>query len=308
MSRLWGIDLGGTKVEGVVLDPSMPDPVVCRLRQPTESAKGYDHILNQIGLVLQELAKVSGDPAPARIGMGTPGVLDPGAQAMKNCNTTCLNGRALKQDLEKKFGREFKLANDANCFALAEATLGVAKGLGVVFGVILGTGVGGGVVVNGEAIYGRHGIGGEWGHNLLEPGGAPCYCGRRGCVETVLAGPSLQAYYASRTGLERKLPEIVALAKKGEDEAAVDTLARLKEFFGKALAPIVNVLDPDAVVLGGGVGNIDLLYSDETRQEVAKYVFNSRFDTPILKPSLGDSAGVFGAAMLLAGPGYDSER
>lgn len=298
MAHLWGIDLGGTKIEGVVLDPSLPKPTVGRLRHPTESVKGYRHIVSQIGRVLSDLTEKTGEPLPEIIGIGTPGVLDPKTQRMKNSNTLCLNDQPLKKDLEAEFGCRFEMANDANCFALAEATLGAAKGYKTVFGIILGTGVGGGVVVNQHVLYGHHGIAGEWGHNVLDPDGLPCYCGKRGCVETILAGPSLQRFYETQTGVARRLPEIVALAAAGTDPAAKATLQRLQEYFGKALATIVNALDPEAIVLGGGVGNIDLLYSEATRAEVGKYVFNPHFDTPVLKPILGDSAGVFGAAML----------
>ena len=214
---------------------------------------------------------------------------------MKNCNTTALNCRPLANDLSRMLGREVRLANDANCFALAEATMGAAKGYATVFGVILGTGVGGGLVVDGRVLNGAQGIAGEWGHNLLEPDGEPCYCGRRGCVETVLSGPFLERYYQGLTGESLRLPEIVA---READPAAEQTLQRLCDYFGRALAVVINIFDPHAIVLGGGVGNVNALYG-RGKEELQKHIFNNRFDTVILRPTLGDSAGVFGAAMLV---------
>ncbi|HJW29628.1 MAG TPA: ROK family protein [Saprospiraceae bacterium] len=222
---------------------------------------------------------------------------------MRNCNTTALNGMPLKDDLEKLLGMEVHMANDANCFALAEANMGIAKekfpDAKVVFGVIMGTGCGGGVVVDGKVINGFHGIGGEWGHNYLDPTyGDQCYCGKIGCVEKVLAGPSLQKYYLNHSGSSKNMKEIYEAYKLGNDEFAKATIERMIHFFGLALSVVVNILDPDVIVVGGGVGNIDLLYT-EGRESLARYIFNDRvFETPLLRPKLGDSAGVFGAAFL----------
>jgi predicted NBD/HSP70 family sugar kinase len=296
---LWGIDLGGTKIEGVIMDPAHPSQALHRLRVPTEAVKGYDHILSQFSNLISLLEEASGTKRPPRIGIGTPGVTTPKTGLLKNSNTLCLNGKPLAADLSRILGCEAILANDANCCALAEATLGAAKGYKTVFGIILGTGVGGGVVVNGEALTGPHGICGEWGHNPLRGEEAPCYCGRNGCVEMVCAGPSLERYYAARSGKAIRLPEIVTLASSGDGDAAA-TLERLRSKFAEALAAVINILDPDAVVIGGGVGNLDLLYEEKTRAAVTAFLFNDRFDTPLLKPSLGDSAGVFGAAMLVS--------
>ena len=295
---LWGIDLGGTKIEGVIMDPAHPSSALHRLRVPTEAANGYDHILSQFSKLISLLEEASGTKRPPRIGIGTPGVTTPKTGLLKNSNTLCLNARPLAADLSRILGCEAILANDANCCALAEATLGAAKGHKTVFGIILGTGVGGGIVVNGEALTGPHGICGEWGHNPLRGEEAPCYCGRNGCVEMVCAGPSLERYYAARSGKAIRLPEIVTLASSGDGDA-VATLERLRSKFAEALAAVINILDPDAVVIGGGVGNLDLLYEEKTRAAVTAFLFNDRFDTPLLKPSLGDSAGVFGAAMLV---------
>lgn len=296
--HLWGIDLGGTKVEGAILDPGRPEKAIHRLRVPTGSAHGYDHVLGQIAKVVAELESVSGERRPARIGIGTPGATEPSTGALKNSNTICLNGRPLRDDLCARLGVEARLANDANCFALAEATLGAARGEKVVMGIILGTGVGGGVVVNGEVLEGCHGIAGEWGHNPIPGETTPCYCGRQGCVETVCAGPSLERFYREQSGQSPRLPEIVRLAQAG-DQLASDTLARLRDKFGEAIAAVINILDPAAVVIGGGVGNLDLLYGEETRKAVRRFVFNGELRTKFLRPVLGDSAGVFGAAMLV---------
>jgi len=295
---LWGIDLGGTKIEGVIMDPSSHSRALHRLRVPTEAANGYDHILGQFSKLISQLEEASGTKRPSRIGIGTPGVTTPRTGLLKNSNTLCLNGKPLAADLSRILGCEAILANDANCCALAEATLGAAKGYKTVFGIILGTGVGGGIVVNGEVLTGPHGICGEWGHNPLRGEEATCYCGRNGCVEMVCAGPSLERHYAALSGDAIRLPEIVTRATSG-DADAVATLERLRSKFAEALAAVVNILDPDAVVIGGGVGNLDLLYEARTREAVTSFLFNDRFDTPLLKPSLGDSAGVFGAAMLV---------
>jgi len=294
---LWGIDLGGTKIEGVILDPESPKEALYRLRVPTESASGYDHILNQIASLVTQLEAASISTRASIIGIGTPGITIPSSGLLKNSNTLCLNGRPLAKDLERILGCSVVLANDANCCALAEATLGAAQGHKTVFGIILGTGVGGGIVVNGKVLTGRHGICGEWGHNPLQGEVTPCYCGRRGCLETVCSGPALEAFYTSLGRDSISLREIVVRADQGE-EKAVATITRLRVKFAEALGAVVNLLDPDAVVIGGGVGNIATLYSQETRDTVCSHLFNDHFDTPLLRPQLGDSAGVFGAAIL----------
>ncbi len=297
MEQLWGIDLGGTKIEGAILVPGRGGHAEHRLRVPTEATRGYAHIVGQIKTVVERLEAASGTRRPAVIGIGTPGVTEPTTGGLKNSNTVCLNGQPLRRDLQAALGCEVRLANDANCFALAEALLGAARGRAVVLGLILGTGVGGGVVVNGQVLEGRHGIAGEWGHNPICGEQAPCYCGRRGCVETVISGPALERFYAAQAGAARRLPEIVAQAAAG-DPAAVATLTRLSDKFGEAIAAVVNILDPDAIVIGGGVGNIDVLYAAATRDAVLRHLFNPELKTEFLRPQLGDSAGVFGAAML----------
>lgn len=302
MNNLWGIDLGGTKVEGAILKSSTDTQVLFRDRLPTEGHKGYEHILGQIKKVV-DMMEASQGYRPSRIGIATPGTIDPTTGLMKNSNSTSLNGKPIKADLEKLLGVELAMANDANCFALAEANMGIAHEkyphAKVVFGVILGTGVGGGVVVDGKVINGLHGIGGEWGHNFLDASGGPCYCGKSGCVEKVLAGPALEKYYASISGTSKNLKEVYDGYKSGTDPFAVQTMERLHHFFGVALSVVLNILDPDVVVIGGGVGNIDSIYT-EGLNSLRQHIFNNkRLETPILKPKLGDSAGVYGAAFLV---------
>lgn len=294
----WGIDLGGTKIEGVVMSDRHPDSVIARHRIDTEGAGGYEHVLQRIKSLIDHLIKITGKH-PESIGFGTPGTLDPQTGLLKNSNTLCLNHKPFDKDLEKLLGVNVSIANDANCFALAEFHLGVvarnfpeAK---VVFGVIMGTGVGGGVVIDGKIIGGRHGIGGEWGHMFLDESGEDCYCGHHGCVETIISGTALQRYYQKQTGRERRLKDILM---DQTDQVAMDVKERLIFFFGKALGQIINVLDPDVIILGGGLGNIDFLYTDG-REAVSKNIFNPVLTTPIVRPALGDSAGVFGAAMLI---------
>jgi predicted NBD/HSP70 family sugar kinase len=297
---LWGIDLGGTKVEGVILSSAKDGEVMFRERVPTEADQGYEHVLDQIKMLVNMMVKEAGFK-PAKIGIGTPGSIDPKLGVMRNSNTTILNGKPLKQDLETFLGIPLVMANDANCFVLAETRLGVVREqypkAKNIFGVIMGTGVGGGIVIDGKSVAGLQGIGGEWGHNFLDDSGGQCYCGKVGCVEKVISGPALENYYFKETGNRKPLKDIVALAESKVDPTAQKTMLRLIEFFGKSLSVVINILDPEVIVIGGGVGNIDLLY-DRGRDAIKKYIFNNRLDTPIVKPSLGDSAGVFGAAFL----------
>src|SRR5687768_7413151 len=214
-NSLWGIDLGGTKIEGAILKSSVDPQSLFRNRVPTEADQGYEHILSQAKKMV-DLMQAEAGFKPARIGFSTPGVLDPKLGTMKNCNTVAMNGKPMKNDLERILGVKVEMANDADCFALAEARYGVVKeqfpDARIVFGVIMGTGVGGGIVVDGRAIIGLQGIAGEWGHNFLDESGGPCYCGKTGCVETVVSGPALEKYYFKETGNRQPLQDIVALA------------------------------------------------------------------------------------------------
>lgn len=300
---IWGIDLGGTKIEGVIL-PSLNEATpILRMRIDAESGKGYAHILERIRLLIAQMQEQSG-LRPTKIGFGTPGVLDPVLKTMKNCNSTALNGQPLQADLENILGIPVVLANDANCFALAETHWGIVKqkfdGAAVVFGIIMGTGVGGGIVVNGKLWNGRHGIAGEWGHNFLDESGGPCYCGKSGCVETVLSGPALERFHQSISGRKATLKEITQnYLSEQPDDAAKQTIERLALFFGKAVSVVTNLLDPDIIVVGGGVGNIDVLYTSGI-DSLRRHIFNNRLDVEVCKPALGDSAGVFGAAALVS--------
>lgn len=296
--QLWGFDLGGTKIEGAVLDRDYN--VLIRKRVPTGAEKGYENVLNQVQSLLEELIDEIG-VSPSQIGMGTPGSIDPQTGLLKNCNSQAINGRPFLKDLQQKLGLTIKMANDANCFALAEAKMGAVPDkypdAEVVFGVIMGTGVGGGIVVNGKVLNGRQGIGGEWGHTFLSEDAGLCYCGDTGCTERLIAGPHLERYYEEISGIKKSLKDIYPLYENKSDPYAVKTIERLIHYFGLGLSNIVNVLDPDVIVLGGGVSNLEVLYH-EGIESVKKHVFNTSFDTPILKPKLGDSAGVFGAALL----------
>ncbi|WP_041210640.1 ROK family protein [Aeromonas jandaei] len=299
----WGIDLGGTKCECVVLDG---DEVLLRHRIPTERAGGYDHMIGQIARLVAECAEKIGQ-RPTVIGMGTPGARDPQTGLMKNCNTTELNGKPFKEDLERRLGVSVLIANDANCFALAETHLGAVRqhhpDAKVVFGIIMGTGVGSGIVINGRILNGHHGIAGEWGHNVLSPDGPECYCGKHGCVETLISGPALEAWYEAKAKRRLSLAQIAAAT--AHDHVARLTIDRLHLLFGQALANVVNILDPDVIVIGGGVGNVQSLYS-VGRQTILPFLFNPRFSAPIIAPALGDSAGVFGAALLARGEFKDA--
>ena len=301
---LLGVDVGGTKIEAVVVHAPAPDvatpAVVARVRLPTDRDRGYDHVLSTVGAAITEVARRAQLARLPRVGVGMPGNVTRDG-LVKNSNTTCLNGRAFREDLVRHVGVPIAFANDANCFAVAEATWGAARGARVTFGVIMGTGVGGGLVIDGRAWDGAQGIAGEWGHVALEPDdGPPCYCGRRGCVEQYLSGPAIERAYAARAGdagADAKLPAIAERAAAG-DAAARDTFDDVVRRFGRALGTVVNVVDPDVVVLGGGVSNLDLFY-DRGARELERWVFTSEpLATRLVKHAIGDSAGVLGAALL----------
>lgn len=297
----WGIDLGGTKIEAVILKITDSNPeIILRKRVPTESQYGYQHIIDRIWRLIQDMKSDTG-LIPPHIGIGTPGSYDPLTFIHKNSNTTCLNGRTFKTDLEKALAVPLSMANDANCFAVAEATLGIVPAIlphaKVVFGIIMGTGVGGGVVIDGKVIHGRHGIGGEFGHIRTEDNDIVCYCGHTGCNENVMSGPALEKYYTHISGGNKPMKDIVSAWREGNDIHAMATRERMLKNFGLACSYVVNLLDPDAIVIGGGLGQIDELYQFG-QQEILKHMFNDRCETALLRPMLGDSAGVIGAAML----------
>ena len=294
MTNCWGIDLGGTKIEGVVVPSNDLLNPLCRLRVDTEQQGGYQHIKGQIARLVDMMADAVGE-RPSVIGFGTPGVTDPRTGLAKNSNTACFNGMPLQSDLERELRVRAPFSNDANCFALAEALCGAGAGAKTVFGIIMGTGCGGGVVVDGKILNGCQGIAGEWGHNILYDDGPQCYCGKRGCVERYLSGPACEQRYHELTGQPATMKELSTWAD--EDPAARQVLVELAQHFGRAVTYLINILDPDVIVLGGGVSNQPILYS-QGAAEVKKYIFNDRVETRIVKNQLGDSAGVFGAAMM----------
>ena len=296
MDRI-GIDLGGTKIEGIVLSASGGVSAGRRIATPREN---YEGTVRAVAGLVSALEAETG--ARATVGVGTPGAISRATGVVKNANSTWLNGRPLHRDLERALGRPVRLANDANCLALSEACDGAAAGADVVFGVIIGTGTGGGVVIRQQVLTGPNAIAGEWGHNPLPwPGaeelpGDPCYCGLRGCIETFLSGPGLSADHARVTGGARTSAEIAALAAAG-DAAAEATLQRYEGRMARALASIINVLDPDVIVLGGGLSKLDRLYANVPAQW-ARWVFSDRVDTRLVAPLHGDASGVRGAAWL----------
>ncbi|MDC3054533.1 ROK family protein [Cytophagia bacterium] len=295
---LLGIDLGGTKIEGIVIESKENSEEVIRHRVDTEEEKGYLQVLNNIKLLVEYIENKINHKFD-KLGIGTPGTIDPETGLLKNSNSQCLNGKPIQKDLSDTLDKIILIQNDANCFALAETLLGSVKdqypNAKNVFGIIMGTGVGGGVIINGKTVYGSQGIGGEWGHTIVNDSGDECYCGKRGCVETVISGRALQTYYSNISGRKLKFEEIYAL--RDSDKYAKETFDRLIIHFGKGLSNVVNILDPEVIVLGGGLSNIKELYS-EGYKELKKYVFNPTFNTPIIRPKLGDSAGVYGAALL----------
>ena len=288
-----GVDVGGTKLEGVVLD--YRGVVAARSRVSTPAQDYQATVLAIAGLVTALEAQVG---ARCNVGLGTPGAISAATGRMKNCNSTCLNGQPLQQDLERVLQRPVRLANDADCFALSEAVDGAAAGLSTVFGVILGTGVGGGIVVRGNLVSGPNAIAGEWGHNPLplprddERPGPACYCGRHGCIETFLSGPAV----ARQHGGGFNAQDVVAAWRSGEAHATA-VMERYVDRLARALASVINVLDPHAVVLGGGLSNVDELYQRVPRAW-GPYVFSDRVDTLLLRNKHGDASGVRGAAWL----------
>jgi len=288
-----GIDLGGTKIEGIALDDRGGERF--RKRINTEQQHGYDHILDRVSGLYGELtASIQG--APHTFGIGTPGAISRRTGLLKNSNTVCLNHQPIKDDLERRLGRKIEIQNDANCFAMAEALHGAGQGKNLVFGVIMGTGCGGGIVHKGEVITGRQSIAGEWGHTSIDPNGPACYCGQRGCVETYISGGGAEARYAEQYGEKRSFVEIEQAYRRGESRA-VEFMKTFFRHFGRALANVIDILDPDVVVMGGGLSNVEALYTEGVA-EVAKQVFSDSLETPIVKNRLGDSAGVIGAALV----------
>jgi fructokinase len=290
MGNKLGIDLGGTKIEAVIINDAFQ--VVDRKRVPTNREEGYDAILGRIVKLANELIEVGNVNGP--IGICTPGAIDFQTGTLKNSNTVCLIDKPLQTDLESALSLPILMENDANCFALAEAILGAAKDYHLVFGVVLGTGCGGGVVVNKNIHRGPNHIGGEWGHHVLYPNGRDCYCGNKGCTESYISGTALEKEWKALTGEFKRVTDII------DEKTYVEHPEWKENFinnFGAALANVIDILDPDAIVLGGGLSKIKMLYT-EGKDSIAKATFSKTVVTPLLKNKLGDSAGVFGAAML----------
>ena len=291
-----GVDLGGTKIEAIAIEGAKE-----LLRRRVAVPRGdYASTVAAVRDLIQAIERELG--ATGTVGVGIPGAISAATGLVKNANSTWLIGRPLDRDLERALGRPVRLMNDANCFALSEAIDGAAQGAHTVFGVILGTGTGGGVVVDRRVLEGRHRIAGEWGHNPLpwpqdgERPGPVCYCGRTGCIETFLSGPGLSASYAAMSGRRADAAEIAALSEAG-DPGANHALDLYESRLARALASIINVLDPDIIVLGGGVSNIARLY-DKVPPLLKPFVFSDSADTPIVAAQHGDSSGVRGAAWL----------
>ncbi len=295
MTRI-GIDLGGTKIEIVALDETGTERFRRRIATPRDD---YDGTLSAVVKLVADAERVVGR---ATIGVGTPGAISPATGLMKNANSTWLIGRPLGDDMTRLLGREVRIANDANCFALSEAVDGAAAGAPVVFGVIIGTGTGGAIVADRRVIVGANAIGGEWGHNPMPwPGpeewpGPPCYCGRTGCTETFLSGPGMSRDHCEATGEMVDAIEISARAERGNPDAQ-DTIERYAGRMARGLAAIINVVDPDVIVLGGGLSNIARLY-ERVPQLWVPYVFSDRIATKLVRAKFGDSSGVRGAAWL----------
>jgi len=296
MIRL-GIDLGGTKIEAVALDTAGRELARRRVATPRGDYAGTLRAIVDLVVVIERDAGTGGT-----VGIGTPGAVSARTGRMKNCNSTWLNGQPLREDVEAALGRPVRIANDANCFALAESVDGAARGARIVFGVILGTGVGGGIVVDGRVLEGANAIAGEWGHNPMpwprddERPGPACYCGRAGCIETLLSGPGLAADHGRTTGEVLSSEAIVARAAAG-DAGSEATLARYEERLARALAHVINVVDPDVIVLGGGLSNIARLYANVPRLWTP-YIFSDEVATRLSRNAHGDSGGVRGAAWL----------
>jgi len=292
-----GIDLGGTKIEGIALDEHGVELVRHRILTPKDD---YDGILQAtarlVGFIESELGR------RGSIGIGTPGAISAATGLMKNCNSVCLNGKPLDSDFEKVLKRPVRIANDADCFALSEASDGAAAGVSNVFGVIIGTGTGGGVVINGGLLKGANAIVGEWGHNPLpwpkwdERRAPPCYCGRRGCIETFLSGPGLSRDHYDITRQRLTARELATRAARFDHEAE-ETMARYEDRLARALAGVINILDPEVIVLGGGVSKVKTLYERVPRLW-QQYVFSDVVATQLVPPKYGDSSGVRGAAWL----------
>jgi fructokinase len=291
-----GIDLGGTKIETILLTEDGQALFRKRGATPKDTKDDYTLVLDRIENLVQEALTEIPSTKNYTVGVGIPGTLDKKTGIVQNANTTWLAGHHFQGDLEKRLGKKVFMDNDANCFTLAEAIAGAAKGYKMVFGIIMGTGCGGGLFINGTLHSGKHGIAGEWGHISIDPDGERCFCGNMGCIDTKLTGPSMVKAYKRLTQKDLSSEEIVTGARE-KDGACLQVFNQFLDDFGRSVGGLISLLDPDAIVLGGGLSNIPELYTIGV-ENIKKYAFHKKVRTPILKNKLGDSAGVFGASWL----------
>ena len=289
-----GIDLGGTKTEVILLDPC--NEVLHRKRIKTPVSSGYKAIVKSLHDLIIETAKMLSPESEYTVGIGIPGSVNNDTGLVQNANTTCLIGKPLQKDIEQLLGREIGVENDANCFTMAEAVSGAGQGYGFVFGVIMGTGCGGGICIDGKVRKGPHSISGEWGHFSVDTDGAECYCKNRGCIETKISGGGVENSYFQKYGRRLTMHDIIKGYREGES-SCVSAFECFIDDFGRCLGGVISILDPDAVVLGGGLSIIPELYK-EGFEKIKKYAFHGNLKTPLLRNKLGDSAGVFGAAWI----------
>jgi len=303
-TKHWGIDISSDKIEGIIVDEAEPDKPLYQIKIPLERFHvydqlcGYDHVITQTKLLLQQLEDLSGFKRPEKIGISTPGSINPATGVIKNAtHLRCLNGHPLRSDLKSALSTDVLLANDANCLTLAESKLGAGKNYDIVMGLILDNGIGAGIVAHGHLLEGAHGIAGEWGHNSIRGKKNRCSCGQNRCNEMSFSILALERFYEKLTGIELSFEEIVKRAAI-EEKAALKTLKRLKEKFAQAIAVPINIIDPHAIIIGGAIGKLDLLYTEEMRRNILCHVFNKELKTQFLKPAFGKSATVFGTALL----------
>jgi fructokinase len=288
-----GIDLGGTKIECIIINYKNEE--VWRKRIPTEQEKGYNVILENIRSLYSD-AVLRINKEEHTLGIGIPGTISNKTKLIKNSNTQCLNNKLFKQDIIQVLNHNAEIQNDANCFTFAEAILGAGVGKNLVFGVIMGTGCGGGISINGKIYSGIQGIAGEWGHMQINPEGPKCYCSKKGCVETYISGSGIQKLFEKKYEIHKTMQEITIGYRNGKTDCS-EMFKQFIKYFGIALSNVINILDPDIVVLGGGLSNIDELYTVGI-DEVKKNIFSDSFETKIVKNYLGDSSGVIGAALI----------
>lgn len=303
LQKLWGLNISDTKIEGVIIDPLKPQKALffssmsLVFFRDHECLRGYEYMLERIQSLVGLLEKASNMSRPEKIGVALSGVIDPSTGIATYCNNHCFNKQPVVGDLSDLLQTEIFLANDANCFALAETLLGAAYKKESVLGLVLETGIGSGIVIRNRMVPGLHGIAGEWGHNTMQEETTPCCCGKHGCNETIFSKPALEKFYERITGEEVSLQEILRRAEH-DDIVALQTLEHLQDKFAKAIAASITLLDPEIIVVGGALATIHLLYEERTRFKISQYILNKRLKTPIVPSALGENAIVLGAALL----------